>query len=81
MKTYNKISLPDSILYKGETYTINIEISAVKTLSNTPVKAVNDALKSTGKKGILVKCMHKSLKGKTDFHGNPYKPSEWIYTN
>lgn len=37
-------------------------------------------LKALGYKLIRVEVLSRNLKGKTDLHGNPYKPTEWIFT-
>jgi len=81
MKTYRKTFAPEKILYKGDTYTMNGIISGSMKVSNTKPKDTIEALKSTGKKGILVEVLSSNLKGKTDLHGNQYKPSQFIYTN
>lgn len=81
MKTFKKTFAPDSINYNGDTYTINIEISASMNVSRTNPQKVIDALKTTGKKGVLVEVLSTRLKGVTDLHGNLYKPSKFIYTN
>ena len=81
MKTYNKTFLPDSITYNGEVFKLNSMISGGMNASRTNPKQVIEALKSTGKRGILVNVMSKNLKGKTDLHGKPYQPSKFIFTN
>ncbi|MFT6125865.1 MAG: hypothetical protein ACJAVA_000307 [Flavobacteriaceae bacterium] len=81
MKTYKKTSLPENIQYKGDNYKINTTISGSMKMSNTTPKKVIEALKTTGKKGILVEVLSSRLKGVTDLHGNQYKPSQFIYTN
>lgn len=81
MKTYNKSSLPEAIFYNGDTYTVNISISAAMTLNYTPIKTIAATLKKEGRKGILVNVMSKALRGKTDLHGKPYTPNQFIYTN
>lgn len=81
MKTYNKTFLPETITYNNEVYKLNSTISGGMNASRTAPKKVIEALKSTGKRGILVNVLSKNLKGKTDLRGNYYKPSQFIFTN
>lgn len=80
MKTYKKTFAPEEIKYNGDTYTLNAEISGSMKASQTSAKKAIEALKTTGKKGVLVQVMSARLKGVRDLHGNLYKPSEFIYT-
>lgn len=80
MKTFSRKSMPDKIKYNGEIYTLNPTISAGMKKSNTRPEKVIDAVRSTGKKAVLVEVLSQELKGKTDLHGNTYKPSKWIFT-
>jgi len=81
MKTFKKSFLPDSIKYNNENYTLNSTISGGMNVSSTSPKKVIEALKTTGKKGILVEVLSNNLKGKTDLHGKLYQPSKFIFTN
>lgn len=81
MKSYSKTHLPDSITYNGEVYTFNGAISGAMAASGTNPADVIKSLKSTGKKGILVKVLSRRLRGMTDLHGKLYTPSEFIFTN
>lgn len=80
MKTFNKSSLPDTIEYNGSIYKLNVSISSSMHLNDTPIATISATLKKEGKKAVLVICMSKNLKGKTDLHGKPYQPTKWIYT-
>lgn len=80
MKTFNKTHLPESIRYNGQTYTHNSAISAGMMHSGTSPQKVIEAARSTGKKAVLVKVLSNNLKGKTDLHGNQYKPTSHIFT-
>lgn len=80
MKTYNKDHLPDYIDYKGERYMLNVEISGAMNANNTSVKTISNTLKKEKRRGVLVNCMDKRLKGKRDLHHKPYEPTKWIYT-
>lgn len=70
MRTFNRVSLPDSIYYKGEVYMRDPE--RTDNFKNTRLSFSHS---------IVVKVLSKNLKGKTDFHGKPYQPTEWIYTS
>ena len=81
MKTFKKSYLPESVTYNGEIYFLNSSISGSMSASGTNPKKVIEAVKSTGKKAVLVEVLQNSLKGKTDLHGQPYKASQFIFTN
>jgi len=81
MKIFNRTSLPEQIKYNGEIYALNTTISAGMNQSSTPPAKVIEALRSTGKKGILVNVLSRNLKGVRDLHGKEYPPSKWIFTN
>lgn len=81
MKTFKKTYLVESINYNGEVYTKNTVISSSMNASRTRPEKIIEALKTTGKKGVLVEVLSNSLKGKTDLHNKPYQPTKWIYTN
>ena len=81
MKQYSKTHLPDCIIYKGETYKVNIEISGAMRDNNTSFNTIAATLRKEGRKAVLVNVMSKNLRGKTDLHGKPYQPTKWIFTN
>jgi len=80
MKQYNKTYLPDEITFNGESYKANGRISTAVMLNNTSLKTVQNTLKMEGRKMIVVNVMSKSLKGKSDLYGHPYKPNKHIFT-
>lgn len=86
MKTFNKTNI-DPIVYKNETYTADIKISAIiKTPGaslekETTKQKLEIALRTENLKAIIVTCLHPNLKGKTDLWGKPYVPNVWIFTN
>lgn len=81
MKTFNKTHLPDEINYKGEIYTLNIELTTLYLKTKTPEEDMKEILKTQNKKAIQVLVLSKNLKGKTDFFRNPYKPFKYFFTN
>lgn len=80
MKTYNKTYLPDSITYNGVLYFNNPAISTAMELNNTRLSFIVAELKKQGRKAVLVNVLSNSLKGRTDLHGQPYKPTRHIFT-
>lgn len=80
MKTFERTHLPETVKYNGEIYTYNATITAGMNQSNTRPENVIKALKTTGKKGILVNVLQTNLKGVRDLRGNYYQPRPNIYT-
>lgn len=80
MKTFRRTYRPEKIKYNGETYTPNATISGAMLASRTKPEAVAMAVRTTGKKAVLVEVLSRNLKGKTDLHGKPYEPTKHIYT-
>lgn len=81
MKTFKRTSLVESIKYNGETYRYNAVITGGMNASGTrPEKAI-EAVKSTGKKAVLVLVLQTSLKGVNDLRGNLHQARPNIYTN
>lgn len=81
MKTFSKTFLPETVEYNSQTYYLNIKISAAMTVNSTSPNIIQDTLKKEGRKAVLVKVMSRNLRGKTDLHGKPYQPTEWVFTN
>lgn len=81
MKIFERANLPDKIKYNGETYKFNPTISAGRNLNNTSLPLVIEAVKSTGKKAVIVKVQQTRLKGVRNLHGKYYTPSIFIFTN
>ena len=80
MKEFNKTNI-DPILYRGETYSVDIKISGKLKTPGGNLSKVEAAVKSENLKAIVVHCMHPNLKGKNDLWGKPYTPNTWIFTN
>lgn len=80
MKTFNKNHLPDKIEHNGRTYTVNIPLTTGWGKSKTQLATIAATLRKEGRYAVLVKVLHKGLKGKTDLHNKPYEPTQWIYT-
>lgn len=70
MKVFKRARIPDQVTYNGQIYKVDIELSSAFNIDKA--KKMPDVL--------LVEVYNKNLRGKTDLHGNPYKPSEWIFT-
>lgn len=65
-----KDHLPDVVEHKGKEYKMVSSMSAMKA-SGQPVEMP--------KSYVIVEVMNKRLRGKTDLHGKPYKPSQWVF--
>lgn len=71
MQTFSRTHLPDSITVNGKAYTRD----RVKT------DALQAGKQFDHKGSIKVQVLAKNLRGKEDFHGKPYKPTQWIYSH
>lgn len=69
MKTFFRTSLPDSIKYNGKVYKYDIHLNPVQRKSQTYPKGT-----------VLVKVLSRNLRVRTDLHGKPYQPSEFIFS-
>lgn len=78
MKTFNRTSLPKTIKYNNRIYSLNNSLSSL-IMQGITLKSYIDILKYTSNKVILCNVLSRNLKGKTDFHGLPYKPTQWIF--
>lgn len=78
MKTFNRTSLPESIVYNGKVYKCDAKASAL--VSGKKVFSLGE-LGLIDKSVIFVNVLSKNLKNKTDLFGQPYKPTTWIFTN
>lgn len=66
MKKFSRCNLPESIKYNGKTYIYLCSKHGNKD-------------RYAEKKCVQVNVLSRNLRGKTDLHGKPYKPSEWIF--
>jgi len=76
MKTFKKTYLPDSIQYNGGEYKLEQGCANANSSKNDIMD-----LMCQNKSCIRVEVLSNKLKGKTDFFGQPYKPSIWIFTH
>lgn len=70
MKTFKKSHIPETIEYNGNTYVLNVKLS--HDFENNVQFVKKDCIK-------LI-CENKRLRGKTDLHGQLYKPTIWIFS-
>jgi len=77
MKVFNRASLPREISYNGSMYKLDIESTNVIFNGGYLNKILPQSNK--GDK-VIVKVLDGRLKGKTDLHGKPYQPSQWIFS-
>jgi hypothetical protein len=69
MRTIHRASLPDIINYNGKQWVVDIENSARHNMTQlTKLKPY-----------IKVLVISSRLKHKRDLHGNPYRPTEWLF--
>ena len=80
MKTYNKTNT-FPITHNNEVYSMDIQVSALVKTPGGNYEQAKLKMKELKLKGIIVRVMHPNLRGKTDLHGRPYTPNEWIFTN
>lgn len=71
MKQYNKTHCPEVIEYNGMQYKMNIDAT----------HSYREGNKLSSRYHIRVNVLSKNLKGRTDLHGNLYKPNVFIYSN
>ncbi len=71
MKQFNKESLPLEIVYKKQVY--KLDTVATEELKRGVVLARGYH--------VQVNVLHRNLRGREDFHGKPYKPTVWVYSN
>lgn len=83
MKTFKKSSLPDTIEYKGHALKLNMDAlykpEEINGKRQTPFEAANE-LQRKGFVVCLVECLANNLKGRVNFHGEPYTPQTYIYS-
>ena len=80
MKVFKKDHLPDEIKYRGNTYRRDSYLQTGIEATQTEYSRLQEKLKKDGFKMVLVECQHPRLKGKENLHGEPYKPSVFIYS-
>ncbi len=71
MKQYNKTHCPEVIEYNNDTYKLNIDAT----------HRYREGVKLSSRYHIRVNVLSNNLKGRTDLHGNEYKPNVFIYSN
>lgn len=78
MKTFN--SLPTVIHRKGKVYKVDVTLIDVFATARD-IKETKNRLKKLGRSFVTVHVLANNLKGKTDLHGQPYKPSTWLFVS
>ncbi len=77
MKIFTRASLPSKIVYNGSIYVLDIDSTNVIYNGGYLNKILPQSKR--GDK-IVVKVLSSRLKDKTDLHGKPYQPSQWIFS-
>lgn len=78
MKTFKRTSLPREIKYNGKIFTRNNDLSNDLALGKTSIFKLSTLTQPNP--CILVEVLPAWLKGVSDLHGRPYKPTQWIFT-
>jgi len=77
MKLFN--SLPETIRQNGKTY--KIDVSLISTFATArDINEIKLRLRKEQRAFLTVHVLAKNLRGKTDLHGQLYKPSTWLFT-
>ncbi len=71
MKTFRRVKLPNEIRYNNKIYEVNIKLSALYAMGRR---------KAIPQEAIEVEVLSSRLRGKTDYYGNEYNPSIFIFT-
>jgi hypothetical protein len=82
MKIFNRSSLPETIKYNGIEYKYNPLLSAgYNGRQTTSLSTIETQLRlDGGRRVVMVKVLNSKLKGKTDFHGQPYEAIPHFFT-
>ncbi len=71
MKTFKRAKLPREVKYNNKMYEVNIKLSSLYAIGRR---------KTIPKDAIKVDVLSSRLRGKTDYYGNKYTPSTFIFT-
>jgi hypothetical protein len=77
VRTIKKSSCPDQIELNGTT----LKMYAAGSASTRPAQNIAADLKAQGLTVCILEVMNPRLKGKTDLHSQPYKPSQFIFSD
>jgi len=70
IKRMSKTYLPESITHLGKEF---------KRVCALNIDGAAKELQANGNHVIVLSVLSKNLKGRTDLHGNPYKPTQWVF--
>lgn len=80
MKIYRKTYLPETIIYRDTLLVPNAALSSDMNLKNMSAEAIKRKMETFPLKWVLVEVLANNLNGRTDLHGQLYKPMKWIFT-
>ena len=82
MKQYSRTSLPETIKYNGLEYKYNplLSVGYNNSGQTTSLSTIQTQLRLDGRRVVMVKVLPYNLKGKKDFHGQPYKAIPHFFT-
>lgn len=78
MKTFNRTSLPEIIKYNNLEYKVNADESAL-LMQGISLSNYVKTMQLAGFSVVICNVLSRNLKGKTDLHKNPYKPTQWVF--
>lgn len=77
IRTVKKGYCPDQIELNGSI----LKMYAGASASTRPPQYIAAELKAQGLTVCILECMNRRLRGKNDLHGQPYKPSTFIFAD
>lgn len=81
MKNFYRTSLPESITYNKVRYVSTGKTVDSLKLEGTTLSTFVSTMKFAGKRVILCNVLSRNLRGRTDLHNKPYKPSQWLFVS
>lgn len=69
--------LPDTLQFNGRTYKQHIAASAL--IEPKDFKKEKEQLKKQNYLVRTIQVLSRNLRGKTDLHHKPYKPTQWLF--
>lgn len=85
MRTIQRANLPKQVTINGNTYTPSEYFFTANNMTDNIARTAHltqaiAMIEASGKKVLKVQVLSGRLKGRTDLHGNLYKPSEFFFT-
>lgn len=71
--------LPDQIILKTGEVLKPVTFQSIELIQGKSIYIQQKRAKEQGLKTRIVKVLSRNLRGRTDLHGLPYKPTEWLF--